>query len=132
MFAIFVISIPSEISPNNSYNQEPHHLDDPTSRSSTQVKLPMASELLFKMHSRKISPTLVVKETVFDSEKSAIQAIKALSQSALNLNIPEMISELGQAQVSVLPEDALKDVPQVNPVMREAVCSHTSRKACQH
>lgn len=84
------------------------------------------------MHSRKISPTLVIRETVFDSEKSVTQAIKTLSQSALNLNIPEMISELGQAQVFVLSEDALKDVPQVNPVMREAVCSHTSRKARQH
>jgi len=84
------------------------------------------------MHSRKISPISVVRETVFDSQKSAVQAIKTLSQSALNLSIPDIISELGQAQVSVLPEDALKDVPQVNPVMSEAVCSHTSWKACQH
>jgi DNA-directed RNA polymerase len=74
------------------------------------------------MHRRQISPILVVTETVFDTHDAATEAIKTLSHAAVDLNIPEVIAELGQAEAIATFEDALKDVPEVMPVMREAVC----------
>jgi DNA-directed RNA polymerase len=76
------------------------------------------------MHQRKISPTLVVAETVFNTHESTTDAIKAFSQAALNLNIPDVIAELGQAEAIATSEDDLQDVPEVMPVTREAVCIH--------
>lgn len=76
------------------------------------------------MHRREISPLLVVAESVFDSHQEATEAIKTFSQAAVNLNIPEIIVELGQAQALAVSEDALKNVPEVMPVVRPAV-SHT-------
>lgn len=73
------------------------------------------------MHQRGISPTLVVAETVFDTHEAATEAIKTFSQAAVNLNIPDVIAELGQAEALATSEDALQDVPEVMPVMRPAV-----------
>ncbi len=95
--------------------------DSTNSKSSGRVNLPNPTVLLEKMTHRKISPILVVAETVFETQESATAAIKILSQAAVNLNIPEVIAELGQAEALATSEDALKDVPEVRPVMRPAV-----------
>ncbi|KAF5347347.1 hypothetical protein D9756_009879 [Leucocoprinus leucothites] len=87
---------------------------------STRVNLPTPSQLLLNMHQRKISPSLVIAETVFDTHESATNAIKTLSQAAVNLNIPEVVVELGKAEAVTVSEDELQDVPEVMPVMREA------------
>lgn len=58
---------------------------------------------------------------MFDSHQEATEAIKTFSQAAVNLNIPEIIVEIGQAQALVVSEDALKDVPEVMPVVRPPV-----------
>jgi hypothetical protein len=95
--------------------------DSAPGRSSTRVDLPNPTQLLEKMHRRQISPLLVVAESVFDSHHEATEAIKTFSQAAVNLNIPEIIAEIGEAQAFVVSEDALKDVPEVMPVIRSAV-----------
>ncbi|KXN82382.1 DNA-directed RNA polymerase, mitochondrial [Leucoagaricus sp. SymC.cos] len=86
----------------------------------SRIKLPNPTKLLEKMHKRRISPTLVVAETVFNTHEEATEAIKTFSQAALDLNIPDVIAELGQAEALATSEDAWKDVPEVMPVMREA------------
>ncbi|KAF9444243.1 DNA/RNA polymerase [Macrolepiota fuliginosa MF-IS2] len=89
-------------------------------RKSTRVNLPSPTHLLEKMTQRKISPVLVVAETVFDTHEAATGAIKTLSQAAVNLNNPDVIAEIGQAAAIALSEDTLQNVPEVAPVMRPA------------
>lgn len=101
---------------STSFNREP------AKRKTSRVNLPNPTTLLERMSQRKISPTLVVAETVFDTHAAATEAIKTLSQAAVNLNIPDVIAELGQAEAIATSEDALKDVPEVMPVLRPAVC----------
>jgi len=53
------------------------------------------------------------------SSEEAVEIIKLLSKAAMQLNMPRIISELGQAEIiGTQVTDALDDVPEATPVMR--------------
>jgi DNA-directed RNA polymerase len=74
------------------------------------------------MVERDISSTAVVADRVLASSEEASDIIKLLSKSAVALNHPRILAELGQAEFlgSHVP-DPLEGVPEVKPVVRLAV-----------
>ncbi|KAG2159046.1 uncharacterized protein EDB93DRAFT_1076283 [Suillus bovinus] len=84
--------------------------------------LPNPTTLLSNLIERDISPTAVVADRVLASSEEASDIIKLLSKSAVDLNHPHILAELGQAEFlgSHVP-DPLEGVPEVKPVLRLAV-----------
>lgn len=59
------------------------------------------------------------------SSSEAVKIIRLLSKSAMQLNKPEIISELGQAEaIGAQIPDLLDSVPEVNPVMKTKVAAN--------
>ncbi|KAG2119134.1 uncharacterized protein F5147DRAFT_565537 [Suillus discolor] len=96
----------------NPESDTPVHLSD----------LPNPTTLLSNLIERDISPTAVVADRVLASSEEASEIIKLLSKSAVDLNHPRILAELGQAEFlgSHVP-DPLEGVPEVKPVLRLAV-----------
>ncbi|KAG1900468.1 DNA-directed RNA polymerase N-terminal-domain-containing protein [Suillus fuscotomentosus] len=96
----------------NPESDTPVHLSD----------LPNPTTLLSNLIERDISPTAVVADRVLASSEEASEIIKLLSNSAVDLNHPRILAELGQAEFlgSHVP-DPLEGVPEVKPVLRLAV-----------
>ncbi|KAG1902934.1 uncharacterized protein F5891DRAFT_1276856 [Suillus fuscotomentosus] len=86
--------------------------------------LPNPTTLLSNLIERDISPTAVVADRVLASSEEASEIIKLLSKSAVDLNHPRILAELGQAEFlgSHVP-DPLEGVPEVKPVLRLATPS---------
>ncbi|KAG2151835.1 hypothetical protein BD769DRAFT_1623558 [Suillus cothurnatus] len=98
----------------NPESDTPVHLSD----------LPNPTTLLSNMVERDISSTAVVADRVLASSEEASDIIKLLSKSAVALNHPRILAELGQAEFlgSHVP-DPLEGVPEVKPVVRLATPS---------
>ncbi|KAG1790147.1 DNA/RNA polymerase, partial [Suillus variegatus] len=98
----------------NPESDTPVHLSD----------LPNPTTLLSNLIERDISPTAVVADRVLASSEEASEIIKLLSKSAVDLNHPRILAELGQAEFlgSHVP-DPLEGVPEVKPVLRLATPS---------
>ncbi|KAF5355978.1 hypothetical protein D9756_003669 [Leucocoprinus leucothites] len=87
--------------------------------SNTRVNLHTPSQPLRNIHQHKIPPSLVIPETAFDAQETTTTAIKTHSQAAVNLNVPEVVAELGKAEAVTLSVDEPPDVPETSPIMRE-------------
>ncbi|KAG2148047.1 hypothetical protein DEU56DRAFT_869723 [Suillus clintonianus] len=93
----------------NPESDTPVHLSD----------MPNPTTLLSNLIERDISPTAVVADRALASSEEASDIIKLLSKSAVDLNLPRVVAELGQAESlgSHVP-DPLEGVPEVKPVTR--------------
>lgn len=81
-----------------------------------------AAELLVKLVDRKVNLPAIISHRAFSTSEEAADVIKRLSKAAVDENIPEVLSELGQTQnLGTLAPDMLKDVPEVKPVLRTKV-----------
>lgn len=81
-----------------------------------------AAELLVKLVDRKVNLPSVIGHRAFATSEEAADVIKRLTKAAVDENIPEVLSELGQTHnLGTLAPDKLKDVPDVKPVMRARV-----------
>ncbi|KAG0702802.1 hypothetical protein DFH29DRAFT_982201 [Suillus ampliporus] len=60
--------------------------------------MPNPTTLLSNLIERDISPTLVVADHVLSSSEEASDIIKLLSKAAVELNLPRVLAELGQAE----------------------------------
>lgn len=98
----------------NSESDTPIHLS----------KLPNPATLLSNLIERGISPTAVVADRVLATSEEASDIIKLLSKSAVDLNHPRILAELGQAEsLGRHVPDPLEGVPEVKPVVRLATPS---------
>ncbi|KAG2742603.1 DNA/RNA polymerase [Suillus brevipes Sb2] len=96
----------------NSESDTPVHLSN----------LPNPATLLSNLIERGISPTAVVADRVLATSEEASDIIKLLSKSAVDLNHPRVLAELGQAEsLGRHVPDPLEGVPEVKPVVRLAV-----------
>ncbi|KAG1773841.1 hypothetical protein EDD22DRAFT_841721 [Suillus occidentalis] len=87
-------------------------------------KLPNPTTLLSNLIERGISPTAVVADRVLTTSEEASDIIKLLSKSAVDLNHPRILAELGQAEsLGCHVPDPLEGVPEVKPVTRLATPS---------
>ncbi|KAH7922516.1 DNA/RNA polymerase [Leucogyrophana mollusca] len=90
--------------------------------SDTPVDVSLArhpNQLLTGIVDRQLSVTAIVADRVFTSSEEASQAIRLLSKAAVDLNMSQIVSELGQAEaLGTQSSDPLEDVPEVTPVMR--------------
>ncbi|KAF5375440.1 hypothetical protein D9615_007971 [Tricholomella constricta] len=77
------------------------------------------SHILSRIVDRDIPIASVVSDRTMTSSKEAVEIIKLLSQTAMQLNMPRIISELGHAEaIGAQISDTLDNVPEATPVMR--------------
>ncbi|KAF8064220.1 DNA/RNA polymerase [Lyophyllum atratum] len=77
------------------------------------------SHILTRLVQREVPVANVVSDRTMTSSEEAVEIIKLLSKAAMQLNMPRIISELGQAEIiGTQVSDALDDVPEATPVMR--------------
>ncbi|KAG5643187.1 hypothetical protein DXG03_001391 [Asterophora parasitica] len=76
------------------------------------------SHILSRIVEREIPIASVVSDRTMASSEEAVGIIKLLLKTAMQLNIPRVISELGQAEAIGSAVDALDDVPEVAPVLK--------------
>ncbi|KAF9239424.1 hypothetical protein BU15DRAFT_61937 [Melanogaster broomeanus] len=90
--------------------------------SETPVELALTqppSKLLKKLLARGISPTDVFSDRVFTSSAEASQIIRMVSKAAVDMNMSQVVSELGQVEtLGSHISDPLEDVPEVAPVTK--------------
>lgn len=81
------------------------------------------SQLLTRITDRQVSISGVVADRVFTSSEEAASVIRLLSKTAVKLNKPEIVQELGEAEAmgSQFHPDILDNVPEVNPVLKAKV-----------
>ena len=101
-----------------------HRFNPESPQPALHVSAQNPASLLSQIVDRELSVSYVISNRVFSSSEEAVQVIKSLSKAAVDLNLPNILSELGQAEAigSQLP-DVLDNVPTVNPVMRIKVRS---------
>ena len=74
------------------------------------------------MIDRQISIPHVVSNRVFTSSEEALDIVKLLTKSAIELNQPKVLVALGHSEgVGVQYSDILDNVPEVIPVLRYKV-----------
>ena len=78
--------------------------------------------LLNSIVKRGINVQDVVSDCVLESSEDAAEIVKLLSRAAVELNLPHIISELGQVKdIATRMHDILDGVPDVQPVLKEKV-----------
>ncbi|GLB44584.1 putative DNA-dependent RNA polymerase catalyzes the transcription of DNA into RNA using the four ribonucleoside triphosphates as substrates [Lyophyllum shimeji] len=83
------------------------------------LKTATPSHILSCITQREIPVANVVSDRTITSSEEAVEIIKLLSKTAMQLNMPRIISELGQAElIGAQVPDALDNVPEANPVLR--------------
>lgn len=97
-----------------------YHRFNPESKTPVEnVKMPTPNEILARIVERKIHLHDVIGDRAMPSSEEAAEIIKMLSKSAMELNLPHIVSELGQAEaIGIEMPDVLDNVPEVTPVMR--------------
>ncbi|KAL0574450.1 DNA-directed RNA polymerase [Marasmius crinis-equi] len=76
--------------------------------------------LLKALNERHVSVEGILANRVLTSSEEVSAIIKMLSKAAVDLNLSQVVSELGQAEVvGTHAPDVLDDVPEANPVLKE-------------
>lgn len=91
---------------------------NPISKSVTISKDLSPPSILNNIVKRGINVQEVVTDRVYESSSEVAQVIKLLSRAAVELNLSNIISELGQLEV-VATQSPLDQVPDVRPVLKE-------------
>jgi len=79
--------------------------------------------MLTSMLERQVQPQLVVSDRVFTSSEEASEIIRLLSKTAVELNFPRIVSQLGQAEAigTSTKKDPLDNIPEAIPVLRRVI-----------
>ncbi|KAH7908847.1 hypothetical protein BJ138DRAFT_1011941 [Hygrophoropsis aurantiaca] len=93
---------------------------NPSSETPADVELAQSpNRLLSSIIERQLSVTSIVADRVFTSSEEASQAIRLLSKAAVDLNMSQIVTELGQAEaLGTTSPDFLDNVPEATPVTR--------------
>ncbi|KAL4063046.1 hypothetical protein V8B97DRAFT_2026531 [Scleroderma yunnanense] len=87
--------------------------------SQTLFSAPSPSKLLASLISRGISPTAVITDRVVSSSDEASRIIRLLSSTAIDMNLPHIVTELGKAEaIGCQIPDPLEGIPEVDPVTK--------------
>lgn len=78
--------------------------------------------ILNKMVERGISVSSVISNPSLPSAKTAMEIHRTLSNEAVNQGFHNIVRELGQVE-KIAGVDRLQDVPKINPVYSQPVCS---------
>jgi DNA-directed RNA polymerase len=89
----------------------------------TEVEMRDPTAILRGIVDREISVSLVVASRSVSSDQEAVEMIKVLSKTAVEMNILSVMDELGQTQSmgSKLLLDPLEGIPEAMPVLKAKV-----------
>lgn len=79
-------------------------------------------DLLSEILSHKLEIERIVVDRIFSDSEEAAAVIKAFSRAAIQLNLPQVVSVLGQTEaLGMTHPDILDTVPDAKPVLKRIV-----------